>query len=306
MTSASFSRPGAVDLTALTQQAKAPGGSPGAGGPSYVIEIANPADFETLIRASLQYPILILFNSSRAEGGDAMQNDLIETVNAEAGRFQLGIVNVDATPELAQALSIQAVPTVIALLGGQAAPLFQGVQPKRTLLAALEQVAQAAVANGIVGKAEPIAAAGGPAGEEATPPSDPRFDAAYQAMESGNFEAARAEFEKLLKETPNDAEAQIGRAQSGLLARSAQLDGSEIVRAGAEPGNVDAQLAAADAELIGGNPEAAFGRLVELVRGTAGDDREKVRLRLLELFETLGGADPAVLKFRRKLASALF
>ena len=36
------------------------------------------------------------------------------------------------------------------------------------------------------------------------------------------------------------------------------------------------------------------------------DDRETARVRLLELFATLGNADPRVLKARRALSSALF
>jgi putative thioredoxin len=309
MTSASFSRHGAVDLSAIAQQTQASGAPAGPGGSSYATEITSLPDFEALVRQSMQYPVVILFNSARAQGGQAMSNDLGEVIDGQQGRLLLARVDVDAHPDVAQALSIQAVPTVIALLGGQAAPLFQGVQPKSALTQVMEQVLQAAVANGIVGTAEPQAGGGqqpDAGSAQQPPPVDPRFEAAYAAMETGNFEAAREEFEKLLKETPNNAEAQVGRAQAGLLARSSQLDGSEAVRAAAEPGNIEAQLAAADAEVIGGNAEAAFARLVELVRGTRDDEREQVRRRLLELFETLGGTDPAVLKYRRKLASALF
>ena len=37
-----------------------------------------------------------------------------------------------------------------------------------------------------------------------------------------------------------------------------------------------------------------------------GDERDEVRVRLLELFETVGNADPRVLKARRDLMTALF
>lgn len=306
MTSASFSRPGAVDLSSLAQQAQASGAAPRPGGPGYATEVSSLPDFEVLVGQSMQYPVVILFNSTRAQGGQTLSNDLGEVVDGHAGRVLLARVDVDAHPDIAQALSINAVPTVVALLGGQAAPLFQGVQPRRNLMAVLDQVIEAAVANGIVGKAAPVSGVAAPEDGAAPQPVDPRFDAAYAAMESGRFEVARAEFERLLKETPTDAEALVGRAQAGLLARSGQLDGSAIVRAAAEPDDVPVQLAAADTELIGGDPEAAFARLVELIRRTGGDDRETVRLRLLELFETLGGADPAVLKYRRKLTTALF
>lgn len=308
MTSESFSRPGAVDLSSFKQQTPA-GGAPGSTGPGYVAEIRTPQDFDAMIRLSMKHPVLVELTSPRAQGAGAMSADLAQLVNEMAGRMLLAHVDVDAVPQLAQALQIQAVPTVIALLGGQAAPLFQGVQPRQNLSAVLDQVLQAAVANGIVGKADPVAAGGSSAETEAggpDRPADPRFDSAYAAMERGDFDAARAEFEKLLKETPNDSEALTGLAQAGLLARSTTLDGSEPTRAAAEPGDVEAQLRAADFELVQGDPEAAFARLVDVIRRTAGDEREAVRVRLLELFDTVGPTDPAVLKFRRKLASALF
>ena len=39
---------------------------------------------------------------------------------------------------------------------------------------------------------------------------------------------------------------------------------------------------------------------------TAGDDRDAVRVRLLELFEVVGADDPRVIAARRALARALF
>ena len=52
--------------------------------------------------------------------------------------------------------------------------------------------------------------------------------------------------------------------------------------------------------------EDAFARLVDLVRRTAGDDRDKARTHLLGLFAAVGNDDPRVLKGRQALASALF
>lgn len=309
MTSASFSRPGAVDLSALKSQS--PQGQsqtgPGAGrqGAGFVQDVVSVEEFQTIVRKSLQYPLVIEFYSP--QGGQEMSRDLIELSSEYAGKFLLVRVDCVAHADIAQAIGIQGLPTVVAVVGGQLAPLFQGVQPRQVLQQVLDQVFQAAVANGIVGKAEPVVAPGEPVEEgEADRPADPRFDAAYDAMERGHFAQARDEFDKLLTQTPNDADALAGRAQAGLLARSTQFDGSEPTRASARPDDVDAQLAAADFELVQGDADAAFDRLIEVVRRTAGDDREQVRLRLLELFETLGATDPVVLKYRRKLATALF
>ena len=51
--------------------------------------------------------------------------------------------------------------------------------------------------------------------------------------------------------------------------------------------------------------DEAFDRLLAVVR-RGGADRETARVRLLELFETVGTSDPRVLTARRNLMAALF
>ena len=141
---------------------------------------------------------------------------------------------------------------------------------------------------------------------EPEPEADPRYAAADAALERGDFAEARDEFDKLLEANPNDVEAQAGKAQAGLLARAATLDPRTTLLAANGSDDLDSQLAAADVEMISGQAEAAFARLIDLVKRLSGDDRNKVRVRLLELFETLGNADDRVLKARRDLMTALF
>jgi putative thioredoxin len=217
----------------------------------------------------------------------------------------LARLNVDAAPGIVQALGVQAVPTVIALINGQLAPLFQGVLPKDQVQAAIDQLIKAAVANGIVGRAQPVGSESSPDAEP-EPTADPRYEAADDALERGDFAAAREEFDKLLQANPNDAGAQAGKAQAGLFARAAALDSESTLAAANGSDDVNTQLAAADVEMITGHADAAFARLIELIKRLSGDQRNQVRVRLLELFETLGNADERVLKARRDLMTALF
>ncbi len=220
----------------------------------------------------------------------------------------LARLNVDTAPGIVQALQLQAVPTVVALIGGQVAPLFQGVLPKDQVATAIDQLLKAALANGIVGRADPVGTAPTDDLEEAAEPvADPRFAAADEALERGDFAAAEAEFDKLLAANPQDAEAQAGKAQAGLLARATALDPQAVfAKAAAPDASVDDQLSAADVELATGDADAAFARLIDQVKQRTGDERDRVRVRLLELFETLGNADERVLKARRALMTALF
>jgi putative thioredoxin len=79
-----------------------------------------------------------------------------------------------------------------------------------------------------------------------------------------------------------------------------------VATADANPQDVPAQLAAADLELASGEAERAFGRLIELVRRTSGEDRDAARTHLLGLFAMASPDDPVVVKARRDLTSALF
>jgi len=303
MTNPSFSRHGAMDLSALTQQV--PAGQQAVPGASYVVEVTE-TNFESVMRLSLQHPVVVELYSPRVEGGQALSDALVQLANEAGGRYLLGRVNVDVARQIPAALGVQAVPTVVGVVGGQLAPLFQGVIDKAQAGQMIEQLMQAAIANGIVGRAQPVSREPEP---EAQPeqPADPRFAAADAAIEAGDFALARDEFDKVLQQYPGDKEALAGRAQAGLLARTMTDDPAAVLAtANTHPDDVDAQLAAADHLLVDGRAAEAFNRLILLVRGTSGDERNRVRERLLELFETQDPADPVLLDARRGLMSALF
>ena len=293
MSSSSFHRPGAVDLSQVAQRAKQstaaqPSGPRTAGG-SYVVEVTEQTFEAETIRKSLKHPVVVELYSPRVATGQQLSDALIEIANASDGKFLLARLNVDAAPGIVQALGLQAVPTVIALINGQLAPLFQGVLPKDQVQAAIDQLIKASVANGIVGRAQPVGSESSP-DVEPEPTADPRYE----------------EFDKLLQANPNDAGAQAGKAQAGLFARAAALDSESTLAAANGSDDVNTQLAAADVEMITGHADAAFARLIELIKRLSGDQRNQVRVRLLELFETLGNADERVLQARRDLMTALF
>ncbi len=295
MTAAGFNPSRALDLSGIVAAAKSPPPPPGA---SYVIDVTEET-FEAVLAQSSRYPVVLELNSPRANA-QALSEAMTELANEAGGAFLLGRVDVDASPQIAAAFGIQAVPAVIGVVGGQLAPLWQGTKSKEEARAYLGQLLQAASANGVVGRADPVSI-------DADAGPDPRFAEADAALAEGDFTRAVAEFDKILAASPSDPEAKAGRAQAALLARVSLADpGAVLAKAEAAPTDLDAQLAAADAELIGGAVEQAFDRLITLIRNTSGAERESVRVRLLELFETVGAADPAVLKARRDLMSALF
>ena len=319
MSASSFSRPGAIDLSQLAARAKAAAAAPApgargpaapAGGASYVLESSEQTFENDAIRPSTQHPVVVELYSPRVATGAQLSEALAAVANASEGRFLLVRLDVDTAPGIVQALQLQAVPTVLAIISGQALPLFQGVLPADQVQQAVDQVLKTALANGMVGRAQPVAAGSGPAAATGGAPDDedqpdPRFAAADEALAAGDFARAREEFDLLLRANPNDAEAALGKAQAGLFARASVLDPQDTLTRAADPADVTAQLDAADLDLVSGDVEAAFDRLLAVVR-RGGADRDTARVRLLELFETVGPSDPRVLAARRSLMAALF
>jgi putative thioredoxin len=136
---------------------------------------------------------------------------------------------------------------------------------------------------------------------------DPRYAPAQDALAEGDIDRAVAEYQKLVDANPADVEAAGGLAMAQVLQRTASVDPQAVRSAAAEnPDDVGSQTLAADLDLLGGHVDDAFGRLIELVRRTSGDERDQARTHLLGLFAAVGNDDPRVLKGRQNLANALF
>jgi putative thioredoxin len=225
---------------------------------------------------------------------------------AANGAWVLAKVDVDANPRIAQLFGVQSIPTVVAVAGGQPVDAFAGAQPEpqvRQWLASLldalrEQMPGIAEAESSTPDGEP---------EEVQPePEDPRFTAAEDALERGEFDAAAAAYQRILDEEPANEQAKTALAQVRFLERASNVDPSAIAAADAAPDDLTAQLQAADAELAEQRVDEAFARLIRAVRTNFGEDRDRARKQLVDLFELFAPDDPRVAKARRDLASALF
>ncbi|MBF6276598.1 co-chaperone YbbN [Nocardia sp. 852002-20019_SCH5090214] len=280
---------GAVDLSALKQPAATdvPGD-----------HAVTEADFETkVLRRSLEVPVVVVLYSQRSPGSVELVKLFERLVGSAGGSWELATIEAEPNMRIAQAFGVQGIPTVIAVAAGQPLADFQGSQPE-------EQVKQwlAAVVDAVRGK---LPGAGDDQGQ-APVPEDPRFVAAEEALDRGDIAGAEAAYEAILAAEPANEEAKAALRQVRFFGRARELPADAIAVADADPGNIDAAFTAADAELFNQQPEAAFDRLIGLIKRTAGDDRNRVRTRLVELFELFDTADPVVVAARRKLATALY
>ena len=316
MTQEQFSRPGAIDLSALRPSsgpgAAAPGQGPaGAGTPgTYSFDVTEQGFQAQVVEASLSHPVVLALWSSRAPASREAIDLLSRVADSLGGRISLARLDIDSSPQLAQALQVRAVPYVLAVLRGQPVPLFEGSVDEERAREAFDQVVQAAVANGVTGQAPPAAGAPEPsteADDEAELAVDPRYAEGDEALEQGDFAAAVAAYQRVVDNSPGDTEAAARLTQAQLMQRTDGVDATKaLATADESPLDVDAQLLAADVELLAGRVAEAFDRVIALVPQIFGDDRERARRHLLGLFEAAGSEDPRVTDARRRLANALF
>ncbi|HLS14808.1 MAG TPA: tetratricopeptide repeat protein [Beutenbergiaceae bacterium] len=309
MSQPSLNLRGAVDLSSLgapADQAGTGGDAPASG----AVQDVTAATFNDLVQRSTQVPVIVDLRSPRSPASTELSATL-QTLAAEyGGRFLLARVDVDAHPQIAQAFQAQGAPTVCAVLKGQPLPLFQGPQPVDQIRAVLDEVLRVAAENDVTGTVDV-----GPAEEDqdqeeevAEEPLPAHIQAAYDAIEADDLDGAAQAFEQALSENPADGEAKAGLAQVELGRRLQGVDYSQVLTTAAQaaPGDVQAHLAVADVEAASGQVASAFERLVNVVRVTAGEDRELVRKRLLELFRIVPEDAPELIKARRDLATALY
>ncbi len=278
---------GAVDLSSLKQPAATDVPSDHA---------VTEANFETqVLRRSMQVPVVVVLYSQRSPGSVELVKLFERLVGEAGGGWDLATVEAEPNMRIAQAFGVQGIPTVIAVAGGQPLADFQGAQPEpqvRQWLTAVMDAVRGQLPEG-EGSAQPE-------------PEDPRFTAAEEALDRGDVEGAISAYEAILAAEPANAEAKAALRQVRFYARTQGLPQDAVARADADPADIDAAFAAADMELFAGEPDAAFTRLIDLIKRTAGDDRNRVRTRLVELFELFDTADPVVVAARRKLATALY
>ena len=247
------------------------------------------------VAKSKESVVILLAWSARSTQAKEILETLGKLEIADKNVWLLGVVDVDAQPQVAQALQIKSVPVAIAIIGEQLLPLFESVPPADQVRLVINKLLELAAQKGV-----------GSAPDGPTEiPMEAEEAAAYAAMEKGDYKAAKISYEAWLKRKPNEQVAVVGLAQVNLMLRIDGLD-PVLTLKNAKADDVNSQMMCADIEIATGNYEAAFERLLTAVKSMSGEDRDKVKAHLITLFNLVDPADPRLVKARGQLASALF
>jgi putative thioredoxin len=277
----------AFDLSSLTK----PKTDPDLPMPGLEVTVENLNS--NILPLSLVRPVIVLMWSPRSAESQEMITTLGKLMNEYQGQWSLARVNIDTDPEIAQAFQTKNVPYAVAIIAEQMVPLFEQPYPEAQLRLVIDKVLTLSAQQGI--------------GEAPVEQMEPEEEEAMNALESGEFAKAEAAYKKWLSRKPNENLAKLGLAQTQLLIRTEGLDLNKVIEDSAKsPQNIELQLKAADVEIVNGGVEAAFSRLLNLVKATQGDEKNKVKTHLLNLFALVDQSDPRLISARKELASSIF
>lgn len=303
---------GAVDLSSIKHQVKAKpgqqGGAPAAGG--YVIDVSAQS-FQSVVESSRTYLVLLYVWVADDDRLFDFTRELQEAVNKMDGKIQLARIDARKYPQVPQALGVSGAPALVAVIGGRPVPVTEGLPgpgEDQKILALLPQLVQVAARAGVTGTAPKMDSPSDGTSEEAPREEQvpPEHQKAHELAMQHDYAGAALEYKKVLEQNPDDRIAARERAKALLLARSGQANVNDVRAAGAaKPDDLEAQLAVADVDMIGGQVDDAFSRLLDFI-GSHPKTRDEARKRLLSYFPMLEDDDPRVSRARRRLAILLY
>jgi len=299
---------GAVDLSSLRKPPVDPSAAQAAPANPDLLKLpgliaqGNEANLRVFIEISNQLPVVIEFFAGWSEQSKTLSPKLSKLTKAYNGRILLVQIDLDANQKVAQAFKVASAPTVLALLRGQPVPLFDGDQPEANLQVVFDRVLEIASENGMNGTIRVSEDAG--LDQAAAPALPPRHQAAYDAIDAGNYPEAINQYEEAIKENPGDSLAIAGLAQANLLKRTEGIDFESVL--GSAPSTIDEVILQADACVAVGHPGEGFSTILTKLATVFGDERETLRKHLLELFLICPPELPELAAARRQLAALLY
>ncbi len=246
---------------------------------------------------------------------------------------ELRKVDVDKEQFIAAQFQVQSIPTVYAMFQGQPVADLTSARTESQLKQALDQILSQI----------PLPAEG-QEGAQQQPDIGQFVSMGEQMLAEGDAERAVGVFGQVVQMAPGEAAAhaglvralvlagmveeagaalaaaeanpdiagdpQIAQARSGLELAGNRVDDGELAglrdKAAANPADMDARYAYAEAAFAAGNRDAAADELLAMFEADREWNEGAVKAKLLQIFEAVGLEDPWVVSTRRHLSRLLF
>ena len=270
-----------------------------------------------MLQSSTTAPVVLVFHSpSQAPESSQMAEDVADIVGQYDGRYLVGLVDVDAVPQIAQVIAQASqlpqlpVPLLMVFLDGR--PAIQpipGMVSREELSTLFNELGQQLTAQGITGRHQPLATAAPAEGDDGTrSPAPTRATrprrTRWRPVTSTRPSRSTRSWSTATPPTPRPLPAwRWRRCCSGPRASTSTRPERPRPR---RPTTSTRRSWSPTSTCSAGMSRTAFARLVELVRRTSDKERDRAREHLLGLFAAVGNEDPRVLKGRQALASALY
>jgi putative thioredoxin len=245
------------------------------------VEVTEATFNDEVIERSRQVPVVVDYWAEWCGPCRQLAPIIEQAVAAREGEVVLAKVNIDQNPRLAQAAQVSSIPAVKAFKDGAVVDEFVGLIPPPQIDAFINRL--------VPSQADRLVAIG----DE---------DSLREALvhDAGHL-GARLELGRLLifEDRADEARevlepASFDPAAEGMLAR--------MDLAGAPQPDIAAGLAALDREDF----DVALSHLIDAAAATDGDVQDAIRKTVVGLFGQLGDQHPLTLKYRKRLARALY
>ena len=232
------------------------------------IEVTEATFQAEVLERSATIPVVVDLWSPRSPACPPFSAMVEKVVAATQGQVYLVRVNVDESPQIAQAFQLQSVPALYALKDGKVFDGFMGAQP--------EEVVQK-----FIGVLLP----------------SPESQMMRGLLDAGDEESLRV----ALSIEPGNSEAVVAMARIMVRTERATEALQLLARV---PENDDVRKVAASARLALDPVDDFDTQLVALLATVKAD--EVARQKYVDILETMGPDDPRTAKYRRQLTAALF
>lgn len=282
----------------------------------FIAEANNENFMALVIEKSKEVPVFVDFWADWCQPCKTLMPVLAKLADEYQGAFTLVKVNTDQFQDLAAQFGIRSLPTVKVFKGGEMVDEFMGVQPEPVIR---EMIDKHRVHHGESQRqqAGQLAAQGDLEGAESllldVVKQEPEYGiaiielAAYQ-IELGKMEEAEATLAKVPVELQDEALVKALKAKLAVNQSIGEDSGDidELEQQLAEsPDDLSVILALANAKIARQDYDEALLLLLAIQKKDKDFQEGVARTQMLSIFEILGGADPLVQEYRRKMFSLL-